>query len=268
SAISDSAVLPIHRMKPTPAPTRSTSHPNGLDRSTHHSRSFTSTNIDSSIPTTTSPQLLFPSAHRAATPINQTIDVSDHNSIRTSSHLSISPSLSRPKLIRHLLFSTPDSSASTINHYHQQQQQHSQFKHHKSNTSHHPSTSQPSNSIHSLSRSSHNTHHHHHLSNPTPPLRVGLPLICVARAHHPNHPYQHYPFDSHLKQLVAIASRTEIRILELINQYHSFPIEATRRQPHTSFSPSHSRAETRPSFASRSFDSSTTFDDRLAIKTN
>ncbi|KAH9451350.1 hypothetical protein Pst134EB_018826 [Puccinia striiformis f. sp. tritici] len=255
-------------MKPTPAPTRSTSHPNGLDRSTHHSRSFTSTNIDSSIPTTTSPQLLFPSAHRAATPINQTIDVSDHNSIRTSSHLSISPSLSRPKLIRHLLFSTPDSSASTINHYHQQQQQHSQFKHHKSNTSHHPSTSQPSNSIHSLSRSSHNTHHHHHLSNPTPPLRVGLPLICVARAHHPNHPYQHYPFDSHLKQLVAIASRTEIRILELINQYHSFPIEATRRQPHTSFSPSHSRAETRPSFASRSFDSSTTFDDRLAIKTN
>ncbi|POW13140.1 hypothetical protein PSHT_07858 [Puccinia striiformis] len=167
-------------------------HPNGLDRSTHHSRSFTSTNIDSSIPTTTSPQLLFPSAHRAATPINQTIDVSDHNSIRTSSHLSISP----------------------LN------------------------------------------------------ITIGLPLICVARAHHPNHPYQHYPFDSHLKQLVAIASRTEIRILELINQYHSFPIEATRRQPHTSFSPSHSRAETRPSFASRSFDSSTTFDDRLAIKTN
>ncbi|POW03933.1 hypothetical protein PSTT_10768, partial [Puccinia striiformis] len=264
-------------------------HPNGLNRSTHHSRSFTSTNIDSSThnnepagkrrgnlatprPITNHRisfvQLLFPSAHRAATPINQTIDVSDHNSIRTSSHLSISPSLSRPKLIRHLLFSTPDSSASTINHYHQQQQQHSQFKHHKSNTSHHPSTSQPSNSIHSLSRSSHNTHHHHHLSNPTPPLRVGLPLICVARAHHPNHPYQHYPFDSHLKQLVAIASRTEIRILELINQYHSFPIEATRRQPHTSFSPSHSRAETRPSFASRSFDSSTTFDDRLAIKTN
>ncbi|WAR59425.1 hypothetical protein PtB15_11B65 [Puccinia triticina] len=154
------------------------------------------------------------------------------------------------------------------------QPQQQQFKHQKSHPSHHPSTSQPSNSIHSLSRSSYNTHHH--LSNPTPPLRVGLPVICVARAHQPTHRHHHHHrsdshHHSHLKQLVAIASRTEIRILELINQNHSLPFEYTRRHPHSSFSPSlgaHTRAETRPSFPSRSLDSSTTFEDRLAIKTN
>ncbi|KAA1080165.1 hypothetical protein PGTUg99_018385 [Puccinia graminis f. sp. tritici] len=263
-------------MKPTTAPTRSTSHHQvGQNRSTHHSRSFTSSNLENSVGAGANPQLLFPSAHRATTPLNQTIDSSDHHSQRTSSHLSTSPSLSRPRLIRHLLFSTPDSSSScTVNHHHQQQQQQQQqlFKHHKSHPSHRPSTSQPSTSIHSLSRSSYNTHHQ--LSNP-PPLRVGLPVICVARAHQPNHPHQHHRSDSyhysHAKQLVAIASRTEIRILELINHHHSLPFEAPRRQQHSSFSPSlatHTRVETRPSFPSRSLDSSTTFDDRLAIKTN
>lgn len=192
----------------------------------------------------------------------------------------MSPSFTRPRIIRHLLFSTPDSYSSSILHPHPYHQAHQHLNHQRS--SHHPScpplnssNSQPSPSIHSLSHSSLT---HHHQSNPTLPLRIGLPIISIALAHQSNHPdpYRHHHrshsyLHRHLNQVVAVASRTEIRILQVINQQHPLPPEHSHHLYPLNLVQSQATStitDSQPSSSGRSIESTTSINDRLTIKLN
>ncbi|CAH7686688.1 hypothetical protein BY996DRAFT_4611472 [Phakopsora pachyrhizi] len=181
--------------------------------------------------------------------------ISPHSHSHSHNHHSSSLlGASHPRSFRHLLFSSQDSF---------------------SPVHHHPTLPQPI-SYYPLSQRYHHQNHSNYSSlsllsghqNSPPPSRVGLPIVALSLAHHSATSI--VPNQNHLKSIVAVASRTEVRVLEIINR-RSLPDLGRPDLPSFSLANVTNRCQTSLLSSTSPLSlpaSSSTINDRLSIKIN